>query len=371
MTTLTCVLCSKTYKRKKWLDKHLEKCNKQLIKPNDNTLTNSNTPLKTDTNNTPLKTENNNNTLNDINTPLKTDINSVNIEVKNTDMNNTPLKTDINSVNIEVENTDGLTFLKTVTDNSIDLVLTDPPYITSSETGRGNLHKQIKKNKEKGITFIKTEQEWDAVKDKYTDNDIGTELKKKENYMKFGNIYGKKYSVQTEYGDWDTTFTIEQLDVFIGEFYKKLRKGGTIIIFFDIWKISLLKDLLEKHTFRQIRFIEWIKTNPQPLNSKINYLTNCREIALLGVKGGKPTFNSKYDNGIYRFPLQGGKNRFHPTQKSLLLFEDLIKKHSHPGDTILDTFLGSGTTAIASNNTNRHFKGCEISQEYYNKFQVN
>ena len=67
---------------------------------------------------------------------------------------------------------------------------------------------------------------------------------------------------------------------------------------------------------KQIRFIEWIKTNPQPLNSSTNYLTNCREIALLGVKGGKPIFNSKYDNGKYEFPLQGGKERFHPTQKT-------------------------------------------------------
>jgi site-specific DNA-methyltransferase (adenine-specific) len=102
------------------------------------------------------------------------------------------------------------------------------------------------------------------------------------------------------------------------------------------------------------------------LNDRTN-LTNCREIALLGVKGGKPTFNSKYDNAIYNFPLQGGKSRFHPTQKSLLLFEELIKKHTNEGDVVMDTFLGSGTTAIAAKNTKRAFKGCEISKEYYEK----
>jgi site-specific DNA-methyltransferase (adenine-specific) len=138
-------------------------------------------------------------------------------------------------------------------------------------------------------------------------------------------------------------------------------------MFFDLWKITNLKDIMEKHKFRQIRFIEWIKTNPQPRNSKVNYLTNCREIALLGVKDGGPTFNSSYDNAIYQFPLQGGKNRFHPTQKSLELFEALINKHSNEGDTILDTFLGSGTTALASRNTKRKFKGCEISKEYCDK----
>ena len=138
-------------------------------------------------------------------------------------------------------------------------------------------------------------------------------------------------------------------------------------MFFDIWKISHLKELFEKYKFKQIRFIEWIKTNPQPLNSSVNYLTNCREIALLAVKGGKPTFNSKYDNGIYHYPLQGGKNRFHPTQKSLPLFEDIIRKHSNENDIVMDTFLGAGTTAIAAKNTNRQFLGCEISEEYYNK----
>lgn len=269
-----------------------------------------------------------------------------------------------------LENIGGISFLKTISDNSVDLVITDPPYITSTETGMGNLFKQIKENKEKGVEFVKTDQDWNSVKDKYKDITGMTEEKMKDNYKRFGSIYGSKYSVQTEYGDWDTQFTMEILDEFIGEYYKKLRKGGTLIIFFDIWKITPLKDIMEKYKFKQIRFIEWVKTNPQPLNSSTNYLTNCREIALLGVKSGKPTFNSKYDNGIYSYPLQGGKNRFHPTQKSLPLFEDLIKKHSNEGDIVLDTFLGSGTTAIACKNTGRICKGCEISKEYYDKMMA-
>ncbi len=270
---------------------------------------------------------------------------------------------------MNIENCDGITYLSNIDNNSIDLVLTDPPYITSSETGMGNLHKQIIENEKKGIEYVKSEEEWDKVKEKYITKkgNLMEESKMKENFMKFGSIYGKKYSVQTEYGDWDTQFTLELLDQFIGEYYQKLKKGGTLIIFFDIWKITPLKTIIEKYKFKQIRFIEWIKTNPQPLNSNINYLTNCREIALVAIKGSKPTFNSKYDNGIYRYPLQGGKNRFHPTQKSLPLFEELIKKHSNEGDTVLDTFLGSGTTAIACKNTNRQFKGCEISTDYYDK----
>jgi site-specific DNA-methyltransferase (adenine-specific) len=271
------------------------------------------------------------------------------------------------NTNLDIKNIDGLEYLKTIEKNSVNLILTDPPYIISKNSGMNEHYNNVKNNEENGITQIKTENDWEQY---ILDNDLDESNitnNAKDNYLKYGTIYGKKYCVKTDYGDWDNNFTMELLDEFISEYYRVLKKGGSIIIFFDLWKITELKFILEKYKFKQIRFIEWIKTNPQPRNSKVNYLTNCREIALLAVKDGNPTFNSSYDNGIYMFPLQGGKNRFHPTQKSLLLFEELIKKHSNENDVILDTFLGSGTTAIACKNTNRHFKGCEISKEYYDK----
>ena len=264
---------------------------------------------------------------------------------------------------IEIKLQEGLQYLSTLQDKSIDLVLTDPPYIISRDSGMNTHYNTVKENERKNVQQVKTQAEWLAYK---TENGL-TDDSKRENYIKYGTIYGKKYCVKTDYGDWDSKFTIEVLDQFIGEYYKKLRVGGTMIMFFDLWKLSELKALFEKHKFKQIRFIEWIKTNPQPLNSRVNYLTNCREIALLGVKGGSPVFNGQYDNGIYQFPLQGGKNRFHPTQKSLPLFEELIKKHSNENSVVLDTFLGAGTTAFACKNTNRRFKGCEVDKEYYDK----
>lgn len=264
----------------------------------------------------------------------------------------------------DIKNMEGLEYLKTIENNSINLILTDPPYIISKDSGMDKHYNLIKENEENDIEFVKTDEEWENYK---SENNIEND-DNKDNYLRYGSIYGKKYAVKTDYGEWDSDFTIETLDAFVCEFYKKLKKGGTLIIFFDLWKITTLKEIMEKYNFKQIRFIEWIKTNPQPRNSKVNYLTNCREIALLGIKDSNPTFNSSYDNGIYSFPLQGGKNRFHPTQKSLALFEELIKKHSNENDIILDTFLGSGTTALACKNTNRECKGCEISKEYYDKF---
>ena len=266
---------------------------------------------------------------------------------------------------IEIYHSDGETFLHTVETETVDLVLTDPPYITSSESGMNSHYEAVKQNEENGGADVKTEEEWLLVREGYLQANTMSEKVMKTNYLRYGSIYGKKYCVQTDYGEWDKNFTMDDLEKHVSEYYRILRKGGTVILFFDIWKITLLKDILEKYNFKQIRFIEWIKTNPQPLNSKRNYLTNCREIALLGVKGGKPTFHSHYDNGIYRFPIQGGKERTHPTQKNTLLFESLITKHSNPGDLIVDTFLGSGTTARACKHTGRRFSGCEISDKYY------
>ena len=278
----------------------------------------------------------------------------------------------------EIKNIDGISYLETLGNDSINLVLTDPPYITSRKTGMDE-HAKIVKDCDKNNTNLKTEEDWKNYKTKeewdtwmeehsipLDKRDVRLAIIKK-NYLKYGSIYGKKYAVVTDYGDWDNNFTMELLDQFIKHYYRVLKNGGTLILFFNLWKITPLKELMEQNGFKQIRFIEWIKTNPQPLNSSTNYLTNCREIALLGIKKSKPTFNSKYDNAIYKFPLQGGKNRFHPTQKSLPLFEELIKKHSNENDVVLDTFLGSGTTAIAAKNTNRKYKGCEISKEYYDK----
>lgn len=270
-----------------------------------------------------------------------------------------------------IENTDALLFLKTLDKKSVDLILTDPPYIISKDSGMNKHYNVVAKHTEDKIN-VKTEKDWIEYKKKLDkpseelENDKGDGWSK-ENYIKYGSILGKKYATQTIFGEWDENFTMEMLEEIMKEYYSKLKNSGTLIIWFDIWKITPLKELMEKVGFKQIRFIEWIKTNPQPINSKINYLTNCREIALLGIKGNKPTFNSSYDNGIYHYPMANGKNRFHPTQKNLKLFEELILKHSKPNDIVVDTFLGGGTTAIACKNTERQFKGCEINKEYFDK----
>ena len=264
---------------------------------------------------------------------------------------------------IEIKKQDGLEFLNSLPKNSVDLILTDPPYMISTQTNMNKFRdKVIAKNGEN----MKTEKDWEKYKLErgYVDD------RYKKRWIKYGNSAGKKFAYRTMFGCWDNNFIIEKLEKYIKLFYKKLRTGGTAIIFFDLWKIETLRNIMEKNHFKQIRLIEWIKSNPLPLNQSRNYLSNSREIAVLGVKNKNPTFNSKFDRGLYWFPSQGGKTRFHPTQKSLKLFEALVRKHSNKGDLVVDCFLGGGTTAQACKNLGRSFKGCEINEEYFSKIKI-
>jgi len=264
---------------------------------------------------------------------------------------------------MDVRNCEGLEYLRSIQDESVDLVLTDPPYITSRNSGMDALWNQV--HSAQGPA--KTEEDWEKYR---ALKKLEDDPKKRENYIQYGTVYGKEFALKTQYGDWDANFTMDTLDTFVKLLYKKLKPGGTIIIWFDLWKITPLKEMLERHKFKQIRFIEWIKNNPAPINSGINYLSNAREMALTAVKKSKPTFNSKYDNGVYHYPLCAGKGRFHPTQKNEALFIDLIKKHTHEGAVVLDPFLGSGTTLRACQKTGRVCKGCEVNKEYFDQMNA-
>ena len=220
------------------------------------------------------------------------------------------------STPIQIECSDYRDFLRSLDSKSVDLALTDPPYAVSRKTGFSSVKNGV-----------------------------------------------QRFAVSMDFGEWDH----EQinLDVLAQETYRVLRRGGTAIVWYDFWKISLLYDALADAGFKMLRLIVWNKTNPVPLNSKCTYLSNSREMAVVGVKGGTPTFNSAYDNGDYSLPIprHGGK-RIHPTQKPLELFRELVRKHSSPGDLVIDPFLGSGTTGVAALEEGRTFAGCDID-EYY------
>lgn len=214
--------------------------------------------------------------------------------------------------------------LPNIKDKSIDLILTDPPYAISKESNFDKINL-----------------------------DTPVDMAKKFNYS-------------TDFGEWDKTEI--DIDRLFKEFFRILKPGGTLIIFYDIWKSNSIKEYATKNKFKQPRVCQWVKTNPMPINSKNNYLSNSIEFFFTFVKGGKPTFNSEYDNGIYNYPFSNGNKRkdyYHPTQKPLSLINSILLKHSKKGDLVLDPFGGSGTLAEACILNERDYIIIEIEKKYY------
>ena len=215
-----------------------------------------------------------------------------------------------------IEVADFSMFMESLPKNSVDLILTDPPYTISKETG------------------------FESVLD-------GVE----------------RFAVNMNFGPWDSSKI--DLQEMAQVFYRALRRGGTAIVWYDLWKIGELKDAMESAGFKMLRQIIWEKTNPVPLNMRATYLSNAREMAVVGVKVGRPTFNDEYDSGIYYLPIpRHNGDRRHPTQKPEPLFSTLVQKHSNSGDLVVDPFLGSGTTAVAAVINNREFAGCDLDENY-------
>jgi site-specific DNA-methyltransferase (adenine-specific) len=68
---------------------------------------------------------------------------------------------------------------------------------------------------------------------------------------------------------------------------------------------------------------------------------------------------------IFKCRIQNQEQRFHPTQKPIRLYDWIFNKYATQGMTILDTHLGSGSSAIAAHYAGLNFVGCELDKEYY------
>jgi len=84
-----------------------------------------------------------------------------------------------------------------------------------------------------------------------------------------------------------------------------------------------------------------------------------------GNYGDERIYTKKNPQSIINISNADQTNKVHPTQKPVALFEYLIKTYTNEGDLVLDNCMGSGTTAVACKQTDRHFIGFEISKEYY------
>lgn len=221
------------------------------------------------------------------------------------------------SPNYDIRHDDNIS---TVHDDSVDLILTDPPY---------NISAGGKVTKQDGVI------------------------------------------VQADFGDWDShelSEYLEWLKSCFSEFHRVLKDTGSFYVFLDrrlisfAWDMALGTGLIPKNV------IVWRKTNPVP-QARRNY-ASASEFVLYGVKYPAFTFNPKETNLMHNVvdcPVCAGKERtIHPTQKPVRLLKHFIEISSNPGDTVLDCFAGSGSVGATARELNRNFILVEKDTDYIN-----
>ena len=210
-----------------------------------------------------------------------------------------------------IDNIDCLAGLKEIPDNSVDLVVTDPPYQIS--TSGAGLYKQ-------------------------PDKQYVQELK----FMANG-------------------FSEEILDELC-----RVMKKINIYLFCSQAQIRPLLDYFVTRRKCNWNLLTWHKTNPVPACGN-KYLTDTEYVLFFREKGVKVYGEYKTKFTYYVTPLNTADKKLygHPTVKPLEIVQNLITNSSQLGDVVLDPFMGSGTTAVASLKTGRNFIGFELSPEYY------
>ena len=208
----------------------------------------------------------------------------------------------------KIYNEDCLEGMERIPDNSIDLIVTDPPYLINYKTGR-------RKDKEHRFNEVIL-------------NDDNEDLIKE----------------------------------YIKECYRILKDNSAMYMFCSSQKVEVFKMELEKY-FTIKNMIIWVKNNHTAGDLKASFGRKY-EILFL-VNKGRKKFNGKRLTDIWEFPRVSGNNQIHQNQKPIELIEQCIEKHSDEHDIIFDGFMGSGTTAIACINTNRNYIGFELDKEYH------
>jgi len=229
----------------------------------------------------------------------------------------------------KIHNMDCIEGMKLLADNTIDLIITDPPYNIS----------------------------------KLNDNRDRSKLN--------SPIMRRKHPLKYDFGEWDNldrnefiTFTRKWLT----ECCRVLKDGGAIISFFNKEDISFLGWESKKYGFRTRTIFTWCKSNPVPSFRKVNYLSGT-EFIWIGSKGEKSwTFNFKLQKEMKNYFITPNKSIYgettHSTEKPLQLIKHFITIHSKENDVVLDCFMGSGTTAVACKQLNRNFIGFEKDKGY-------
>ena len=226
---------------------------------------------------------------------------------------------------MKLYNEDCLTALKELPDKSVDLVVTDPPYLIETD-GAGFFGKKY---------------------DEYTK----TGQKKQ---------VGERY-VMKEIDGMKNGFSDEVLSELC-----RVMKKINCYFFCSQKQIPILLDFFVNKRQCNWNLLTWHKTNPMPTCGN-KYLPDTEFIMFFREKGVKiyGSFETKFTYYVTKRNMEDKKKYGHPTIKPLEIVKNLVINSSNEGDTVLDCFMGSGTTGVASKNLGRDFIGIEINKDYF------
>jgi site-specific DNA-methyltransferase (adenine-specific) len=209
----------------------------------------------------------------------------------------------------KVINGDCIDVMAEIPDDSLDLVLTDPPYsgLNSKSRGEGRFSQA-------------------------------------EHHIEFDDMS-------------ERAFLLFIKPVF-RELYRILKVGGHLYCFTDWKQLRNMADCLELCSFKIVNLICWDKGH---FGTGAGYRSQS-EYVLVFSKGVPNTFNLRNVGNVIKESRV--RSNSHPHQKPEKLVEILIKNSTNEGGVVLDPFLGSGTTAVSCKELKRNFIGIEISREY-------
>lgn len=178
--------------------------------------------------------------------------------------------------------------------------------------------------------------------------------------------YGIKYqsNMRTKSEKFDVMINDDNDIRFISylESFRVLKEDACCIVFAS-WK-NFAEDYKQLEKLFTIRnTIIWYKRGGGMGDLKHSLLTDY-EIAIVCHKGKCP-IRGKRDGSVWEVTKVNPNKMQHPTQKPTELIERLIEKFSDESNIVLDPFLGSGTTAVAAVKTNRHYIGFELDEQYF------
>ena len=122
-----------------------------------------------------------------------------------------------------------------------------------------------------------------------------------------------------------------------------------------------LGEIIEKAAAGNWNILHWCKTNPLPICNN-TYLSDVEYCVHKWSKGR--LFGQMKDKSLFELRPIGQKETSHPNEKPVKFIQRLVNLGSKPGETILDPFMGSGTTLVAAKLEGRKAVGIEISEKY-------